>query len=178
MDDFEYAVESQTLPSFLKQDQDHGLADSTSAPEGGVAGSSQTTAQVGQMELERLMREMSDADLDALAGELGVGDTASKVGLMVPEGAEPVSAGGGANTEIEGALEEVGIKGTTEIVENPDLELEKKFAEVEIGGKITGTGVGEEGEDTSEGLVGKLEKLEEVVVGASTDKADGKEKLD
>ena len=118
MDDFEYAVESQTLPSFLRQDQDHGAtSDSDRAGESAVAGT------VGQSELERLMREMSDADLDALAEHLGVEET-SKVGLMVPEGAEPIPKGTGG--DVEKGLESVGVKGTAEVVENQELELEKK----------------------------------------------------
>jgi len=188
MDDFEYAVESQTLPSFLKQDQDHGSTElSESGPSGGSGGGS---GQVGEKELERLMREMSDADLDALAGELGVGDGAGKVGLMVPEGAEPVTSSTSTSaattttsTSMEGGpggLESVGIKGTGEVILNPDLELEKKFAEVEIG-SLANTGPevkGESGE--GEGVVEKLKKVEEVLVGAdaSTGETGGKEKLD
>jgi len=174
MEDFEYAVESQTLPSFLKQDQDHGTASTT-------ASTTDTPGTVGQSELERLMREMSDADLDALASQLGVEDKAGKVGLMVPEGAEPLDKDTG--------MEELGVKGTAEVVENPDLDLEKKMAEVEIGGKVAeepkvpssdhlgaGTGVGS-------GLVEKLEKVEEKVLAAATGDepaagGGGKEKLD
>jgi hypothetical protein len=182
MDDFEYAVESQTLPSFLKQDQDLAAHESDSGPSG--AGGS---GQVGEKELERLMREMSDADLDALAGELGVGDATGKVGLMVPEGAEPVTSSTSTSaatttTSMEkgqGGLESVGIKGTGEVISNPDLELEKKFAEVEIGSLAnTGSEVkGESGE--GEGVAEKLKRVEEVLVGAGADVGEtGKEKLD
>ena len=157
MDDFEYAVESQTLPSFLKQDQDHGSTSSTSKEEGG--GTSEN-------ELDRLMREMSEADINAFAEELG-GDVGI-VGLMVPEGSEPVE---GKN------VESVGIKGTGKVVENPELDLEKKMAEVEIGGKVepeakevTGKGTG--------GVVETLKKVEEAVVGADDGVATGKEKID
>jgi hypothetical protein len=178
MEDFEHAVESQTLPSFLKQDQDHGTASTTTSM-------TDTPGTVGQSELERLMREMSDADLDALASQLGVEDKAGKVGLMVPEGAEPLDK----NTRME----ELGVKGTGEVVENSNLDLEKKMAEVEIGGKIaeepkvpssssgssgTGTGAG-----VGSGLVEKLEKVEEKVLAAATGDepaagGGGKEKLD
>jgi hypothetical protein len=157
MDDFEYAVESQTLPSFLKQDQDYGSTSSTSKEEGG--GTSEN-------ELDRLMREMSEADINAFAEELG-GDV-GKVGLMVPEGSEPLEGKG---------VESVGIKGTGEVVENPELDLEKKMAEVEIGGKVepeakevTGKGTG--------GVVETLKKVEEAVVGADDGVASGKEKID
>lgn len=176
MEDFEYAVESQTLPSFLKQDQDHGTASTT-------ASTTDTPGTVGQSELERLMREMSDADLDALASQLGVEGKAGKVGLMVPEGAEPL------NTDTR--IEEVGVKGTANLVENPELDLEKKMAQVEIGGKVaeepkvpssssgsSGTGAG-----VGSGLVEKLEKVEEKVLAAATGDepaagGGGKEKLD
>jgi len=176
MDDFEHAVESQTLPSFLKQDQDYGSSSSnTAAAEGGGGGGGET---VGQSELERLMREMSESDIDALAAHFEVEDT-GKVGLMVPEGAEPVQKGvkDGAKEEEE-ELESVGVKGTVEVVENPDLELEKKMAEVEIGGKLESNvepaskGLGEE-------VVETLKKVEKTVVGADEGVGVGnKEKVD
>lgn len=95
MDDFEYASESGTLPSFLKQDTD--LAGNTS---------------IGEAELERLMREMSDSDLDALAAEVGKvsGDTGGvgKIGLVTPSGAVPAgSAGDREVVELSG--EESGV---------------------------------------------------------------------
>jgi hypothetical protein len=165
MDDFEYAVESQTLPTFLKQDQDHGIASSSTSTEAATSGT------IGQSELERLMREMSDADLDALASQLGVEETAGKVGLMVPEGTEPLSA----------KIEEVGVKGTGEVVGNPDLELEKRMAEVEIGGKVSEEAKTAASSGAEAGLVEKLEKVEETVLAAATGDeaaAGGKEKLD
>jgi hypothetical protein len=73
MDDFEAAVETGTLPEFLKQDVDL----------------SATGGNLQQSELESMMREMTDADLDKLASELGAGPV-GKVGLMVPAGAEPI----------------------------------------------------------------------------------------
>ena len=70
MDEFENAVESGTLPKFLKQDHD--------------------VTQEGEGELEKLMREMTDSDLDKLVGELGEGEGSARdvgrVGLLVPEG--------------------------------------------------------------------------------------------
>jgi hypothetical protein len=159
MDDFEYAVESQTLPSFLKQDQDHGSTSNTSATEG--------AGTIGENELDRLMREMSEADIDAFAAELGVG--VGKVGLMVPEGSEPLDGGK--------ELETIGVKGTGEVVENPDLELEKKMASVEIGGKVEPEGKEESDKGTS-GVVETLKKVEEAVVGADDGVAAGKEKID
>lgn len=139
MDDFEEAVETQTLPQFLKQD-----ADTTSL--------SNTAPTVGEAELERLMREMSDSDLDALAGALGV-EGAGKVGLIVPEGSSPTDtdtlendgtgtgAGVKASREVDDSLEVEGLKGTVERVASPDLELEKKFAGIEIGGASSSDGV-------------------------------------
>jgi hypothetical protein len=169
MDDFEYAVESQTLPTFLKQDQDHGIASSSTSTEAATSGT------IGQSELERLLREMSDADLDALASELGVDETAGKVGLMVPEGTEPLGTGT--------KMEDVGVKGTGEVIENPELGLEKRMAEVEIGGKVSEDpktpASSEAGAGT--GLVEKLAKVEETVLAAATGDepaVGGKEKLD
>jgi hypothetical protein len=72
MDDFEYAVESGTLPTFLKQDQDID----TSALSGNQSGT------IAEAELEKLMREMSEGDLDKLAGEIGAEQSSTKVGLM------------------------------------------------------------------------------------------------
>ena len=71
MDDFEQAVETGTLIEFLKQDQDYDL----SAP-------SNTSGTVAEAELERLMREMSEGDLDVLAGEIGVDPKDTRVGLL------------------------------------------------------------------------------------------------
>jgi hypothetical protein len=158
MDDFEYAVESQTLPSFLKQDQDHGSTSTTSTKEGGGG-------LVGENELDRLMREMSEADINAFAEELG-GDV-GKVGLMVPEGSEPL--------DDKKELESVGIKGTGEVVENPELELEKKLAEVEVGGKVEPEAKADKG---TGGVVETLKKVEEAVVGGDEGVASGKEKID
>ncbi|CAK9784061.1 hypothetical protein CC85DRAFT_325055 [Cutaneotrichosporon oleaginosum] len=56
MDDFEDAVEMGHLEKFLKQDME-------------LADVSQT---IGEAELDRLMREMTDADLDQLVGDLKV----------------------------------------------------------------------------------------------------------
>jgi hypothetical protein len=159
MDDFEYAVESQTLPSFLKQDQDHGSTSNTTAQEGGGG-------LVGENELDRLMREMSEADINAFAEELG-GDV-GKVGLMVPEGSQPLEGKG---------VESVGINGTGEVIENPELESEKKMAEVEIGGKVESEAKVSSDKGTG-GVVETLKKVEEAVVGADDGVGTGKEKID
>lgn len=184
MDDFEEAVETQSLPQFLRQDAD--------------ATSSNTAPTVGEAELERLMREMSDTDLDALAGELGVGDDVGKVGLIVPESqaaedtapttstSPEITEGGGGIVigEVKGDVE--GLSGGSETIKNPDLELEKKFAEVEIGGKLP-RDEPKAARETEVGLKdiasAGLSKLENVVGGDSGDKAPapetaGKEKLD
>ena len=71
MDEFENAVESGTLPKFLKQDQE--------------------ATREGEGELERLMRDMTDSDLDKLAGEIGEGEGSGReVGKVgsVPGGPE------------------------------------------------------------------------------------------
>jgi len=79
MDDFEYAVESGTLPTFLKQDLDIDTTPSSANKSGTIA----------EAELEKLMREMSEGDLDKLAGEIGVDQSSTKVGLM---NTPPISA--------------------------------------------------------------------------------------
>ena len=85
MDEFEDANETGTLPEFLRQDTD--LAGNTS---------------IGEAELEKLMREMTADDLDALAATIATGSGAGpasgtgggigKVGLINPDGAEPIEA--------------------------------------------------------------------------------------
>ncbi|WVF71945.1 hypothetical protein IAT40_006755 [Kwoniella sp. CBS 6097] len=112
MDDFEDAVETQRLPEFLKQDLDLSTTSSQPAPAsssstgstnipttggsgagaagggaGGRGGGGGATKTVQEVELEKLMREMSDADLDKLMGELGVeegsaGAVNNKIGLL------------------------------------------------------------------------------------------------
>lgn len=77
MDDFEYAVESGTLPEFLKQDQDFDLSSGSGSRSPGNA-----SGTMAEAELEKLMRGMSDGDLDKLAGEIGLDGSASKVGLL------------------------------------------------------------------------------------------------
>ena len=59
MDDFEYAVETGTLPTFLKQDLN--IDDTAFNNKSGT---------IAEAELERLMQEMSEGDLDQLAGEM------------------------------------------------------------------------------------------------------------
>ncbi|KAK4684879.1 hypothetical protein P7C73_g5285, partial [Tremellales sp. Uapishka_1] len=99
MDDFEYAVESATLPEFLKQDVD--LASGTLDPD----------QSLGEAELEKLMREMTDGDLVKLVEELHVGDSVGKVGLMVPV-EEEFAAGEKKEEEKEvSVLEKVGDEG-------------------------------------------------------------------
>lgn len=162
MDDFEEAVETQTLPQFLKQDAD--------------ATSSSVAPTVGEAELERLMREMSETDLDALASELGV-EGAGKVGLLVPEGAtgEPLSGRG------SDALESEGVKGTVEKVVNPDLESEKKLAEAEIGGRLPVEEQVKEESGVGDVAAQNLNKLGEASGGTVVESGGavaGKEKLD
>lgn len=146
------------------------------------------------------MREMSDSDLDALAGELGVGEEVGKVGLIVPQsesveddtpsGSTPaVEKNGGGDIIIgeTGVEEAQPIIGASEKVMNPDLELEKKFAEIEVGGKLPKDEVPKDGQGGEVGLKevasAGLSKLENAVVGGrkNEDKATeviGKEKLD
>lgn len=187
MDDFEEAVETQNLPQFLRQDA--------------TATDTNTAPTVGEAELERLMREMSDSDLDALAGELGVGDV-GKVGLIVPQSEDqpaeddtsPPSSGdktilgneSGGDIIIGEKKEDSGVVGGSEIVKNPDLELEKKFAEIEVGGPLPKGEATKDGEGSGlkEIASAGLRTLESKVVG-DKDKDEykagdvtGKEKLD
>ncbi|WRT67358.1 uncharacterized protein IL334_004329 [Kwoniella shivajii] len=90
MEEFEDAVETQTLESFLKQDID--LSRSTNTNQAGQAGekgenldsSLPSQKSIQEVELEKLMREMTDDDLDKLMGELGVEEDLNigKIGLL------------------------------------------------------------------------------------------------
>jgi len=172
MDDFELAVESGTLPTFLKQDLDV------------------TGGTIQQTELENLMRGMSEADIDALVGELGHGPV-GKVGLLVPAGAEPepkpepetaaeaptANLPGGSNG-IAGALAGAastiatsagaGIGGIVGAVdETPSPEDRRKSAEIARFGMTK--------EDMAEAMK-KADTVEGLL--ALTERAEGKEKVD
>lgn len=79
MEDFENAVETGSLPEFLKQNLDIDNTPSSANKSGTIA----------EAELEKLMREMTEGDLDKLAGEIGVDNSTAKVGLM---NTPPISA--------------------------------------------------------------------------------------
>jgi hypothetical protein len=218
MEDFEDAVEIQTLHQLLKQDQDyddssHTEVDSTigNPPDAGKQGhgtagqgdvsastSGKMTKTVGEAELERLMREMSDADLDVLAGELSMGlggdkskiaslepspagdeeDTGGsavaegggsggfgKIGLMVPDGAEPVSS---AVKEAESGsqLDTLGVKGTGEVIRDPALDVGDRLSDLSMVGR---------GDQELDGK-GAVQALQGVLGGLA--KSEGKEKVD
>nr|KIR46623.1 hypothetical protein I312_04111 [Cryptococcus bacillisporus CA1280] len=80
MEDFEQAVESQSLESFLKQDLNIPDETSTSADPSAPSTSKQKSIQ--EMELEKLMKEMTNEDLDKLMNDLGVSDDVGKIGLI------------------------------------------------------------------------------------------------
>ncbi|WVO14055.1 hypothetical protein L204_101681 [Cryptococcus depauperatus] len=87
MDDFEEAVETQTLTQFLKQDieiPDEPLA----IPESSDLSSKATPKQksIQDVELEKLMGSMTEEDLDKLMTDLGVNDNVGKVGFMDKSG--------------------------------------------------------------------------------------------
>jgi hypothetical protein len=166
MDDFEQAVEDGSLPTFLRQNID--LKSSTTTGQGDTGGD--TSMQ--EAELEKLMREMTDQDLDKLVDELGAEDMKDgmKVGLMVPDGAEAVGAGG--LDKSDGGVEGKG-KGK---------EGERELMEKDKKGDVFGKEEADEGEDqvvarkarismemmsagTVDGLLGALEKAEGKVVG-------------
>ncbi|WVQ98967.1 hypothetical protein IAU59_006099 [Kwoniella sp. CBS 9459] len=127
MDDFEDAVETQRLPEFLKQDLDLSAtpAEPTSStqPASSISGAPATgsssadnnnsnttggggTKTVQEVELEKLMREMSDADLDKLMGELGVEEKSldNKIGLF--DSSKNDTGSGTVNAETIGDVKE------------------------------------------------------------------------
>ncbi|WVQ78568.1 hypothetical protein IAT38_000654 [Cryptococcus sp. DSM 104549] len=107
MDDFEEAVETQSLETFLKQDIDlshpsPSAAPSSSAPTSSTPGAAGDSAPkqktIQEVELEKLMGEMTSEDLDKLMEELGVEDGGT-VGLVPSppppsKGPEAEEAGG------------------------------------------------------------------------------------
>lgn len=117
MEDFEQAVESGTLPTFLKQTEE--------------------AVQQGDGELEKLMREMTDSDLDKLAEDLGAGGV-GKVGLMAAEG----TRGPADDVERE--------KGITE---KPTLTLGLSPAKEEVGEALKSA-------RTVDGLIAAVERAE------------------
>jgi len=116
MEDFEQAVESGTLPSFLKQDQE--------------------ASQPGEGELEKLMRGMTDSDLDKLSGELGEGDV-GKTGLI----SGPPEEGSGGREEGLG------------MEEKPSLSLGLDPGKAEVGEALRSAG-------TVDGLIAVMERVE------------------
>ncbi len=98
------------------------------------------------------MREMTDSDLDKLAGELGdgqAGNDVGKVGLIVPEGSEPRER---ITTEEEG---------------------------IKAGSGLT-VSLGTTGDGTSKEEVGEALRSAGTVDGliAAVEKGEGKEKVD
>ncbi|ORY28319.1 hypothetical protein BCR39DRAFT_535500 [Naematelia encephala] len=161
MDDFEYAVESQTLPTFLRQDQE-------TATLGG---------STGEEELERLMREMSTGDLDDLAGQLGIEDQViGKVGLLVPEKeeskVEEKKEGNAEEKEGEGGKEDVQETATDDLSESKIIGAVLSSGEesVEAEAKV------EEKEEEKE----EVEKISNADEGDASDKTKNeiKEKID
>lgn len=104
MEQFEEAVETQTLEKFLKQDMD-------------LADASQT---IGEAELDRLMREMTEEDLDQLVGHLSVQEDSVEVDD------EPFTISGGASkaTTTSEAKE-------SDIAEKPDATEDLKLGKSE-----------------------------------------------
>lgn len=105
MDDFEEAVEMGYLEKFLRQDHD-------------MAETSQT---IGEDELDKLMREMTDADLDSLVDHLSVDDInqaeLANLGASTPPSRSaklpPASGSGSGSTGglVSGAAAGVGAAG-------------------------------------------------------------------
>lgn len=176
MEEFEDAVETQTLHTFLKQDLDLSA---------GGDGEEVGNTSVSQMELEKLMREMSESDLDALAGELGVG---AKVGLMVPEGAEPAQQSSSEGSKEAG--EEAGAaKGGADAVADVLKDVKETILPEALGGEAESTGAVPGVAAATEAQAAKdAESVEEVASTlaniqvdeaiAAAEKAEGKEKVD
>ena len=177
MEEFEDAVETQTLHTFLKQDLDMSA---------GGDGDEVANTSVSQMELEKLMREMSESDLDALAGELGVG---AKVGLMVPEGAEPAESPSSEHAKEAVGGEGGAAKGVAAAVEDVLKEVKESVLPESLGGEKETTGAVPGVGAATEAQVAKEAESVEVVTStlaniqvdeaiATAEKAEGKEKVD
>lgn len=198
MDDFEDAVETQTLPAFLKQDLDLSAPSADGAAGSGAGGGGAAggrNVSVGEAELEKLMREMTDEDLDRLAREIGVEADAGKVGLMVPageaeagaekevqkeeEGGEPVDAqGADENTRAAEEAED-----GTALAGKENLEEVVHDAAVALGEKLGISSAGDEEEEAAAAAgtrqadeVGKGESVDALI--AAGERAKGKEKVE
>ncbi|ODN83337.1 hypothetical protein L202_01498 [Cryptococcus amylolentus CBS 6039] len=79
MDDFEEAVETQSLVQFLKQDLD--IPDEPAPAPGAAPGTAPKQKSIQEVELEKLMGEMTNDDLDKLMQDLDVGEDAGTMGL-------------------------------------------------------------------------------------------------
>lgn len=162
MEDFEYAVESATLPSFLKQDVDLDLS------------SGNKSATIGEAELEALMREMSEGDLEKLAGEIGIDTNDTKVGLIKsPEPSVPTPL----TTQSPTTVETPSNKGTASGGDPPVSASSRK--ESLVGGVLP------EKKGSRASMEEKADLAREMMTTGTIDgllkaveKAEGKEKLD
>ncbi|OWZ79946.1 hypothetical protein C365_01528 [Cryptococcus neoformans Bt85] len=80
MEDFEEAVETQSLESFLKQDLN--IPDEAPTIPDPSAPSASKQKSMQEVELEKIMGEMTNEDLDKLMNDLGVSNDVGKVGLI------------------------------------------------------------------------------------------------
>ncbi|KAK8869582.1 hypothetical protein IAR55_000149 [Kwoniella newhampshirensis] len=98
MEDFEDAVETQTLESFLKQDLDLSAPPATSSSSSSDLPESSSQRTVQEVELEKLMKEMTDQDLDQLIADLDVNDKsrADTAGTGIGNG---IDTGGGTTCD-------------------------------------------------------------------------------
>ncbi|WVR05357.1 hypothetical protein IAU60_002371 [Kwoniella sp. DSM 27419] len=126
MDDFEEAVETQTLPQFLKQDLDLSSTTLSSAGSDQASstadGSLPSQKSVQEVELEKLMRDMTDDDLDKLMSQLGVDASSTKIGLLDGE-----SAVGDVKDTEKGLLAD--LKKEAELDEKEDKEVQENTAQ-------------------------------------------------
>jgi hypothetical protein len=133
MDDFEYASETATLGTFLRQNTD--LAANQS---------------IGEAELESLMREMSDADLDALALEVGKGD---KVKNVKPE---EDKADKGIKEEVKADKEELTAPKVTKSTPAPiDTQKAEASKGISSAAESTISTIAQKAAELIEGLGGK-----------------------
>ncbi|ODN98392.1 hypothetical protein L198_03636 [Cryptococcus wingfieldii CBS 7118] len=121
MDDFEDAVETQSLVQFLKQDLD--IPDEPAPASGAAPGTAPKQKSIQEVELEKLMGEMTNDDLDKLMQDLDVGEDAGTMGLR-----HQVQAEAKKSEEAKPEKEEEKLERRPEEEEKP---LEAKKGETE-----------------------------------------------
>ncbi|WWD16156.1 hypothetical protein CI109_100581 [Kwoniella shandongensis] len=156
MEDFEDAVETQTLETFLKQDLDlsapastqpsSSTSDDKSSSAGAGAGSAPQRS-MQDVELEKLMNEMTDKDLDQLIADLDV--SANKNPQPKSKSESTTGSGSRVGAEsIPGSGAGIG-KGLDDTLSG---SVDPTFG-TRVGAGAGGSGMGGKGEDTGSELV-------------------------